>query len=147
MPSDLEGEAGSEKIKLQSLWSRRHSTKFNGVSYPVQRAAEAVYTERGSAEVRERVEYYMTNAAIIREGLAAAGLTTFGGVNAPYVWAKTPAGSTSWDFFDRLLNDAHVVGTPGSGFGACGEGYFRLSAFGIREQVEEAVERIRTRLA
>ena len=147
VPSDLEGEAGSEKIKLQSLWSRRHSTKFNGVSYPVQRAAEAVYTERGSAEVRERVEYYMTNAAIIREGLAAAGLTTFGGVNAPYVWAKTPAGSTSWDIFDRLLNDAHVVGTPGSGFGACGEGYFRLSAFGIREQVEEAVERIRTRLA
>ncbi|TFH24359.1 MAG: LL-diaminopimelate aminotransferase [Myxococcales bacterium] len=146
VPTELEGDVGAERVKLQALWSRRHSTKFNGVSYPVQRGAEAVYSDHGRAEVRERVGYYMENAEIIREGLTAAGLAAFGGVNAPYVWAKTPAGLSSWEFFDRLLEQAHVVGTPGSGFGACGEGYFRLSAFGKRDQVEEAVERIRTRL-
>jgi len=116
------------------------------VSYPVQRAAEAVYSERGKREVRERIDYYMTNAGIIREGLTKLGLKVFGGVNAPYVWVKTPAGVDSWSFFDRLLDRAKVVGTPGAGFGACGEGYLRLSAFGKRENVEEAIARIRSAL-
>ncbi len=148
VPREIEGRAGDgSRIGLQGLWSRRLSTKFNGASYPVQAGAAAVYTETGKAEVRERVEYYMTNAAIIREGLAAAGLRTYGGVNAPYVWLETPRGMGSWDFFDQLLEQAHVVGTPGAGFGSCGEGYFRLSAFGKREQVEEAIERIRANLA
>ncbi len=147
VPAELEGlSADGSKVPIQRLWNRRHATKFNGVSYPVQAGAAAALTEQGRAEVRERVDYYMANAEIIRSGLGGLGLTCFGGVNAPYVWAKTPAGLGSWDFFDRLLTDAHVVGTPGAGFGACGEGYFRLSAFGKRDQVEEAVERIRTRL-
>lgn len=146
IPEELRGEADGESVTVGSLWNRRHSTKFNGVSYPVQRGAEAVYSEQGQGEVRERVAYYMDNARIIREGLGALGLSVFGGVNAPYVWAKTPEAMSSWDYFDHLLERAHVVGTPGSGFGACGEGYFRLSAFGKREQIEEAVERIRTRL-
>ena len=146
IPDELEGDAGGERVKLSSLWNRRHSTKFNGVSYPIQRGAAACYSESGRSEIRERIDYYMENARIIREGLAAIGIKVFGGVNAPYVWARTPDGVGSWDFFDRLLEKAHVVGTPGAGFGACGEGYFRLSAFGIRDQVEEAVERIRTRM-
>jgi len=146
VPDELEGEADGSAVKVQALWSRRHSTKFNGVSYPVQRGAEAVYSADGQREVGERVSYYMDNARIIREGLSALGLTVFGGVNAPYVWAKTPEGQGSWEFFDRLLTQAEVVGTPGAGFGACGEGYFRLSAFGKKEQVKEAVERIRTRM-
>jgi LL-diaminopimelate aminotransferase len=111
----------------------------------IQRAAEAVYSAQGRTEIRERIDYYMANARIIREGLQAAGLRVFGGVHAPYVWVKTPGGS-SWDFFDTLLSKAHVVGTPGAGFGPCGEGYFRLSAFGKRANVEEAVERIRKQL-
>jgi LL-diaminopimelate aminotransferase len=144
VPKSLRGttEDGSH-VELHKLWSRRHTTKFNGVSYPVQQAAAAVYTESGRREVRANIDYYMNNAAIIRRGLADAGLEVHGGVNAPYVWVRTPGGLGSWEFFDLLLSRAHVVGTPGAGFGSCGEGYFRLSAFGIREQVEEAVERVR----
>jgi LL-diaminopimelate aminotransferase len=146
IPRELEGQGADGPASIHALWSRRHSTKFNGTSYPVQRGAEAAYSDAGHAEIRERVDYYMENASIIRDGLAGLGITVFGGVNAPYVWAKTPEGLTSWEFFDRLLQKAHVVGTPGSGFGACGEGYFRLSAFGKRDKVEEAIERIGSRL-
>ncbi|GAB4275603.1 MAG: LL-diaminopimelate aminotransferase [Deferrisomatales bacterium] len=135
--------AGGERVALNPLWNRRQSTKFNGVSYPVQRAAAAVYSDEGWAQVQEVIAYYMDNARIIREGLHAAGITCYGGVNAPYIWLKTPGGLSSWEFFDKLLTECHVVGTPGSGFGPSGEGYFRLSAFGDRESVEEAVERIR----
>jgi LL-diaminopimelate aminotransferase len=132
-----------EWAALNPLWNRRHTTKFNGVSYPIQKAAEAVFSPAGKAAVEANVSYYMDNARIIREGLAAAGYEVHGGVNAPYIWMRVPAGLTSWGFFDRLLTRAHVVGTPGSGFGSCGEGYFRLSAFGFRHNVETAIERIR----
>ena len=135
-----------ESVNLNRLWNRRQTTKFNGVSYPVQKAAAAVYSEEGWAQTREIIDYYMENARIIREGLASAGLTVYGGINAPYIWLKTPDGLASWDFFDKLLNDCHVVGTPGSGFGPSGEGYFRLSAFGNRDNVIEAVERIKKNL-
>ncbi|MBN2644916.1 MAG: LL-diaminopimelate aminotransferase [Desulfuromonadaceae bacterium] len=131
-----------EKVSLNRLWNRRQCTKFNGVSYPVQRAAAAVYSDEGWPQVQEIIDFYMENARIIREGLKAAGITCYGGVNAPYIWLKTPAGLSSWDFFDKLLNECFVVGTPGSGFGPSGEGYFRLSAFGERANVEEAVKRI-----
>ncbi|MRR51305.1 MAG: LL-diaminopimelate aminotransferase [Rhodocyclaceae bacterium] len=147
VPEELSAHtAAGESIQLNRLWNRRQSTKFNGVSYPVQKAAAAVYTEEGWKQTREVIDYYMENARIIREGLASAGLTVYGGVNAPYIWLKTPGGMTSWDFFDRLLTECNVVGTPGSGFGPSGEGFFRLSAFGNRENVEEAVERIRKNL-
>jgi len=143
VPNELMGQSASgERVPVAKLWDRRTSTKFNGVSYPVQRAAEAVYSETGRKEVQANVDYYMANAALIRAGLAKAGFTTFGGENAPYVWMKTPDGLDSWQFFDALLSRANVVGTPGSGFGSCGEGYLRLSAFGFREKVEEAIERI-----
>ena len=146
VPEALEAKTpDGGRASLNRLWHRRQSTKFNGVSYPVQRAAAAVYSDGGWAQVREVIAYYMENARIIREGLAAAGIACYGGVNAPYIWLKTPEGLSSWDFFDRLLEECHVVGTPGSGFGPSGEGYFRLSAFGDRENVEEAVDRIRTR--
>ena len=135
--------AAGDVVSLNALWSRRQSTKFNGVSYPVQRAAAAVYSEAGWTQVKEIIDYYMENARIIREGLGAAGITCYGGVNAPYIWLNTPHGLSSWEFFDRLLEECHVVGTPGSGFGPSGEGYFRLSAFGERENVEAAVQRIR----
>ncbi|WP_305044138.1 LL-diaminopimelate aminotransferase [Geoalkalibacter sp.] len=134
--------AQGEKVALNKLWNRRQSTKFNGVSYPVQKAAQAVYSAEGWKQNKEVIDYYMDNARIIREGLKAAGITCYGGVNAPYIWLKTPGGLSSWDFFDKLLGECHVVGTPGSGFGPSGEGYFRLSAFGNRENVEEAVGRI-----
>ncbi len=134
-------------VSLNALWDRRQSTKFNGVPYVVQAGAAAIYTEEGQRQVRETIDYYMENARVIREGLSSIGLSVFGGVNAPYIWVKTPNGLASWEFFDRLLNEANVVGTPGSGFGPSGEGYLRLTAFGKREQAEEAVERIRTRLA
>jgi LL-diaminopimelate aminotransferase len=133
--------SAGEKKPIHPLWNRRHCTKFNGVSYPVQRAAEAIYFAEGRQQIRETVQFYLTNARLIREGLHAVGMQVYGGVNAPYVWLKTPGGQSSWDFFDRLLNQAHLVGTPGSGFGASGEGYFRLSAFNSRENVEEAVRR------
>ncbi len=147
VPEELAGRsADGQRVPIRSLWSRRHTTKFNGASYPVQAGAAAIYTERGRAEIRRNIEYYLANARIIRDGLGALGLEVFGGANAPYVWVRTPAGTGSWEFFDRLLGDAHVVVTPGAGFGACGEGYVRLSAFGKRDQVEEAVRRIRERV-
>src|SRR5581483_6661737 len=138
--------AAGEAVSLHALWLRRQSTKFNGVPYIVQRAAAAVYTEEGARQVRAQIDAYLDNARIIREGLEAVGLTVHGGRNAPYLWVKTPGRSTSWEFFDKLLREAHVVGTPGAGFGPSGEGYLRLTAFGRRDQTEEAVERIRTRL-
>jgi LL-diaminopimelate aminotransferase len=144
VPKTLMGTTSSgESASLHALWNRRHSTKFNGVSYPVQRAAEAIYTPAGKPQVRAMIDFYLTNARLIREGLQQTGLKVYGGVNAPYVWVKTPGTESSWDFFDRLLTQGHLVGTPGSGFGAAGEGYFRLSAFNSRENVEEAVHRFR----
>jgi LL-diaminopimelate aminotransferase len=136
-----------EKVSVRDLWSRRHCTKFNGVSYPIQRGAEAIYSEKGQKEINELVKYYSDNATLILNGLKAIGLDVFGGVHAPYVWVKTPRNMSSWEFFDMLLNEAHVVGTPGAGFGPGGEGYFRLSAFGLRENVTEAIERIKNNLA
>ena len=144
VPEELTATTASgEKVALNKLWNRRQGTKFNGVSYPVQRAAAAVYSDAGWAQVKEVVAYYLENARIIRENLAAAGIECHGGVNAPYIWLKTPEGMGSWEFFDKLLSECHVVGTPGSGFGPSGEGYFRLSAFGSKANVEEAVRRIR----
>ncbi|HEX4073098.1 MAG TPA: LL-diaminopimelate aminotransferase [Planctomycetaceae bacterium] len=137
------GEDG-KKIDLHRLWNRRHSTKFNGVSYVIQRGAEAVYSSKGKQQVRALIDFYMTNARLLREGLSTLGVRVFGGVDAPYVWLKTPGNATSWDFFDRVLSQAHLVGTPGSGFGPSGEGYFRLSAFNSRENIEEALRRFRT---
>jgi LL-diaminopimelate aminotransferase len=133
-------------VALHGLWNRRHTTKFNGVSYPIQRAAAAVFSSEGARGTQANIDYTMENARLIREGLGKAGYRVFGGVNAPYIWMQVPAGMTSWQYFDRLLHEAHVVGTPGSGFGSCGEGYFRLSAFGFRENVQEAVERICSKL-
>jgi LL-diaminopimelate aminotransferase len=135
-----------EEVSLHQLWSRRHSTKFNGVSYVIQRGAEAAFSPEGREQISGLVEFYMTNAKLIREGLESIGIQVYGGQNAPYVWLKTPAETTSWEFFDQLLNQAHLVGTPGSGFGAAGEGYFRLSAFNSRENVDEAVTRIKNML-
>jgi LL-diaminopimelate aminotransferase len=147
VPKELKGfDASGAEVPLHGLWNRRHSTKFNGVSYPIQRAAAAVFSPAGRAAVQANIDAYMENARLIREGLTAAGYTVHGGKNAPYVWLKVPGGLTSWQFFDKLLGEAHVVGTPGSGFGSCGEGYFRLSAFGFRENVEEAVARIAAKL-
>ncbi len=131
-----------ETVFLNPLWNRRQCTKFNGVSYVVQRAAEAVYTEDGQKEIQKNICYYKENAKRMREGLKEAGFTIFGGVNSPYIWLKVPEGLTSWEFFDELLEKAHVVGTPGVGFGACGEGYFRLTAFNTKENTEEAMKRI-----
>ncbi len=148
VPKELSGRtAAGERVSLNALWLRRQSTKFNGGPYIVQRGAAAVYTDEGRRQVQTLIDFYMDNARIIREGLAAVGLTVYGGRNAPYLWVRTPRGFSSWDFFARLLNDAHVVGTPGSGFGPSGEGYLRLTAFGRRDQTEEAVDRIKTRLA
>ena len=143
VPKALLGDAATgEKVSFHALWSRRHTTKFNGVSYPVQRAAAATYTPEGRRQVREAIDAYMENARLIREGLGSAGFTVYGGVDAPYIWLRTPKGLSSWDFFDRLLERANVVGTPGAGFGPSGEGYFRLSAFNSRDKVEEAIDRI-----
>jgi LL-diaminopimelate aminotransferase len=139
-------DSGGAEVPLHQLWSRRHSTKFNGVSYVIQRGAEAAFSPEGREQIAGLVNFYMTNASLIREGLESIGIEVFGGVNAPYVWLKTPGETTSWDFFDQLLNQAHLVGTPGSGFGAAGEGYFRLSAFNSRENVDEAVNRIKNLL-
>lgn len=139
--------ADGEVYSLNKLWNRRQSTKFNGVSYPVQKAAAAVYSDEGWPQVKQIIDYYMENARLIREGLQKAGMTVYGGVNAPYIWLKTPTGMSSWQFFDQLLTECHVVGTPGSGFGPSGEGFFRLSAFGDRVQVIEAIGRIQSKLA
>ena len=129
--------------QVSKLWNRRHTTKFNGVSYPVQKAAAAIFTEEGKKEVQAVIDYYMENARIMKKSLAKNGYEVFGGENAPYIWVKTKNGMKSWEFFDKLLNEANVVGTPGSGFGPAGEGYFRFSAFADRENVLEAMERIK----
>lgn len=131
---------------LNKLWNRRQTTKFNGTPYIIQRGAEAVYSPEGKQQVKAVVDYYMANAKIIREGLKSAGLEVYGGVNAPYIWLKTPNNLDSWAFFDKLLSEANIVGTPGTGFGPSGAGYFRLTAFGNRENTEEAIARIKTRL-
>ncbi|MCL1464249.1 LL-diaminopimelate aminotransferase [Argonema galeatum] len=143
VPKTLTAKAADNSdVELWKLWNRRQSTKFNGVSYIVQRGAEAVYSAEGRSQIEALVNFYMENAKIIREQLTAAGLAVYGGVDAPYVWVKTPNGLSSWEFFDKLLQVVNVVGTPGSGFGAAGEGYFRISAFNSRENVEEAMRRI-----
>lgn len=136
-------ELKCDDVSLNALWARRHGTKYNGAPYIVQRAGEAVYSEKGKAETRELVAYYMNNAKVIKEGLETAGYSVSGGVNAPYIWLKTIDGMSSWDFFDYVLENANVVGTPGSGFGPSGEGYFRLTAFGSYESTVEAIERMK----
>ncbi|MGN7455027.1 LL-diaminopimelate aminotransferase [Paenibacillus pasadenensis] len=144
VPRELKGlDKDGNSVVINDLWNRRHTTKFNGVSYVTQRGAEAIYSPEGKEQIRGLVDYYMTNAGIIRDGLASLGLDVFGGVNAPYIWLKTPKGLDSWAFFDKLLSEANIVGTPGVGFGRSGQGYFRLTAFGSRENTEKAVERIR----
>lgn len=140
IPGDLERDG----VSLHRLWARRHSTKYNGAPYIVQRAGEAVYSEEGKKEIQGLVDYYMNNASYILNGLREAGYTVSGGVDAPYIWLKTPDGMSSWEFFDHLLLNANVVGTPGSGFGAHGEGYFRLTAFGSHENTVRAVDRIKS---
>ena len=130
-------------VTLHSLWARRHGTKYNGAPYIVQKAGEAVYSAEGKIQLAAQVNYYMENARIIKDGLEGAGYEVSGGVNAPYIWLKTPHNMTSWEFFDYLLERANVVGTPGSGFGPSGEGYLRLTAFGTRESTVAAVERIK----
>ena len=148
VPKELQGKSADGKaVSLNALWFQRQSTKYNAAPYIVQRAAAAVYTPDGRAQTQALIDFYMENARIIREGLETIGLTVYGGKNAPYIWVKTPAGISSWDFFDKVLHDTHVVSTPGAGFGPAGEGYLRLTAFGSRANTEEAVERIRTKLA
>jgi LL-diaminopimelate aminotransferase len=144
VPSELKAfDSEGKTHPVKPLWNRRQSTKFNGVSYPVQKAAAAVYTDEGKKEVAEVIAYYLENARIMKESLTEAGYKVFGGVNAPYIWVKTKNDMSSWDFFDKVLNEANVVGTPGSGFGPAGEGYFRFSAFADRESTIEAMERIK----
>ena len=135
-----------KKVELNKLWNRRTCTKFNGTPYITQRGAEAIYTEEGQKEIKENIDYYKENAKIILEGLKEIGIKAYGGVNSPYVWLKTPNNMKSWDFFDMLLEKANVVGTPGEGFGPSGEGYFRLTAFGTKENTIEAMERIKKNL-
>ena len=144
IPNELVAyDSEGKQYPVKPLWNRRQSTKFNGVSYPVQKAAAAIFTADGKKEVAEVIAYYMENAKIMKKSLADAGYVVFGGENAPYIWVKTKNGMSSWDFFDKVLNEANVVGTPGSGFGPSGEGYFRFSAFADRENVLEAMERIK----
>lgn len=144
IPKALKGYTKQgEEISLNKLWNRRTCTKFNGVSYIVQRAAEATYSVEGKKQIIQNINVYLENAKIIKEGLEEAGLTVYGGVNSPYVWLKVPDGMTSWEFFDKLLEEVNIVGTPGSGFGEHGEGYFRLTAFGTKENTREAIERIK----
>ena len=135
-----------ERVPLKNLWLRRQTTKFNGTAYIVQRGAEAIYSDEGQAQVKALIDYYMENAKIIREGLNDVGLKAYGGINAPYIWLKTPNNMKSWDFFDKLLHEVNVVGTPGAGFGPCGEEYFRLTSFGDRENTVEAMNRIKSKL-
>jgi LL-diaminopimelate aminotransferase len=143
VPKELMGYDGEGNPQaLNPLWNRRQTTKFNGVSYPIQVAAKAVYSPEGQKEIKESIDYYMKNAEIIRESLRDIGLKIYGGVNSPYIWVKTPNGMDSWEFFDTLLDKAHVVGTPGVGFGPSGEGYFRLTAFNTLENTKEAMSRI-----
>ena len=139
IPKDIK----SKDVTLHSLWARRHGTKYNGAPYIVQKAGEAVYSEAGKVQLKEQVAYYMNNAKVIYQGLKDAGYNVSGGVNAPYIWLETPKGMTSWQFFDHLLENAGVVGTPGSGFGPSGEGYFRLTAFGSYENTVAAIDRLK----
>ncbi len=139
--------SGGEEVSLNKLWNRRQTTKFNGVSYIIQKGAAAVYTPHGQQQIKSLVNYYMNNAKIIREGLKSIGIEVFGGINAPYIWLKTPNAMDSWAFFDKLLNEVNIVGTPGSGFGPSGQGYFRLTAFGNKENTIKAVERFKTKLS
>ena len=144
IPENLCGKTSSgEKIPLKNLWLRRQTTKFNGTAYIVQRGAAAIYSDEGQAQIQNLIGYYMTNAKIILDGLKSAGLTAYGGINSPYIWLKTPNNFSSWDFFDILLKKFHIVGTPGAGFGSCGENYFRLTAFGSRENIFEAMARLK----
>lgn len=143
VPKDLTVKAADgSRVALNAVWNRRQCTKFNGTSYITQRAAEAIYTPEGKAQVRATIDYYLRNASTMLSGLRAVGLEAYGGINSPYIWLKTPAGVTSWEFFDKLLNEANVVGTPGAGFGPAGEGYLRLTAFGTYEDCLEAMDRI-----
>jgi len=143
MPKSLLGRTENcRRLPLHQLWHRRWSTKANSVSYPVQRGAEALYTSQGREQVRALIDHYMGNAKILRDAVAKIGMKVFGGINAPYLWVKTPAGLTSWEIFDLMLRDLNVVITPGSGFGAQGEGYFRVSAFNSRENAEEVARRL-----
>ena len=145
VPKDLKVTAScGTEVSLHQLWNRRQSTKFNGASYVVQKGAAAAYSDEGREQMKSLIDFYMTNARLLREGLQAVDITVFGGEHAPYVWLKTPNNLSSWDFFDLLLDKGHLVGTPGSGFGAAGEGYFRLSAFNSRENVEIAIERFKS---
>jgi len=144
IPKSLMASTGEgEEKSLHSLWFRRHTTKFNGVSYPVQKAAAAIFTPEGKKEVRETIQYYMNNAKVLRESLSKLGFAVYGGVNSPYVWVNSGRGIKSWDLFDKLLNEAHVVGTPGSGFGPSGEGYFRFSSFAAHKNVLKAMDRLK----
>ncbi|GAB5443195.1 MAG: LL-diaminopimelate aminotransferase [Fuerstiella sp.] len=148
VPKELKVTAScGTEVTLHQLWNRRQSTKFNGASYIVQKGAAAAYSDEGRQQMQSLIDFYMTNARLLKEGLEGLGVKVFGGVNAPYVWLKTPNDLSSWDFFDRLLEKGHLVGTPGSGFGAAGEGYFRLSAFNSRENVEAALERFQQAIA
>ncbi len=148
IPKTVSGKSDTgERIPLHQLWSRRHSTKFNGASYPVQKAAAAVFSSEGKQQVSALIEHYMGNAKLLREAATAAGLPVFGGENAPYVWVGCPTGLTSWDMFDKMLGEAQVVITPGSGFGSGGEGYFRISAFNSRANVEEVCRRLKALVA
>lgn len=145
VPRELKGSDGKGgTVRLNEMWNRRHTTKFNGVSYIVQRGAAAAYTEEGRKQIDAVIREYLENAKIILNGLEKIGIKAWGGKNSPYVWLKTPGNMSSWDFFDRLLEDVQVVGTPGAGFGRCGEGYFRLTAFNTKENTEKAIERIET---
>jgi LL-diaminopimelate aminotransferase len=147
IPKELVGvDASGNPVELHRLWLRRQTTKFNGASYPIQAGAAACYTVEGRRETRASIDYYMENARVIRSAISAAGLRVYGAENAPYAWIKTPEGVGSWELFDRLLQQAHVVSTPGAGFGACGEGFIRLSAFGKRDRIEEALARVRREL-
>ncbi len=139
VPKDIEPDG----VSLNALWSRRQGTKFNGVSYIIQRGAEAIYSKAGQKEIQANIDYYLENAKIIKSTFEELGFTVFGGENAPYIWIRIPDGMTSWEFFDFLLKNANVIGTPGSGFGKMGEGYFRLTSFGNREKIKEALERIK----
>jgi len=144
VPKELKAYTSKgESVSLNKLWNRRHTTKFNGVPYIIQRAAEACYSEEGKKQVKANIDYYLTNAKIIREGLSTQGLSVYGGVNSPYIWVKTPNKMTSWRFFDYLLKELNIVGTPGVGFGPSGEGYLRLTAFGTLENTKDAVERLK----
>jgi LL-diaminopimelate aminotransferase len=144
VPKELTAKTSKgETLSLNAMWRRRQSTKFNGTAYIIQRGAEAIYSPEGQKQIHEVIDYYRENARIIKTGLETLGLTTYGGVNAPYIWVKTPDCLTSWEFFDLLLNEIQIVGTPGSGFGQAGEGFFRFTAFGNRENTQEAIERVK----